>query len=72
MSIFAVGLVLSLVWNHPFIKAITTLAKYKQLITEDHLLSGGVVFAIVLIFFGKRFCLSMYFVRTCICLAAII
>ena len=55
LLIFAVGVVLSLIWNHPFIEAITTLAEYKELITEDHLLSGGVVFSVVLIFFGKLF-----------------
>jgi len=53
MTIFGVGLLLSLIWNHPFIESITTLSTYKQLITEDHLLSGGVVFSIVLVFFGQ-------------------
>lgn len=57
LLIFAAGVVLSLIWSHPFIEAITTLAEYKEFITEDHLLSGGVVFSVVLLYFGMfKFC----------------
>ncbi|XP_067935108.1 proton-coupled zinc antiporter SLC30A5-like [Watersipora subatra] len=48
LTIFAAGLLLSLVWSHPFVEALTTLTKYKEMITEDHLLSGGVIFSIIL------------------------
>lgn len=60
LTIFTAGLVLSFIWSHPFIDAITNLSTYKDIATEDHLLSGGVVFSLVLILFGQYDTLISY------------
>jgi len=54
VTIFTAALLFSFVWSHPFIETLTgSLNAYKELMTEDHLLSGGVVFSLVLFYFGE-------------------
>lgn len=48
MAVFVSGLLLSMSWSHPFIASMTSSA-----ITEDHMLSGGVIFSFVLFMFGQ-------------------
>lgn len=50
MAIFSTALVFSFIWRHPFIETLLNLSR--EVIAEDHLLSGGVVFSFVLIFLG--------------------
>lgn len=42
-AIFFSALFLALTWNHPLVSKITTI---KEIITEDHVLSGGVIFSL--------------------------
>lgn len=42
-AIFSSALFLALTWNHPLVTKIT---RIKEIITEDHVLSGGVVFSL--------------------------
>ncbi|CAG2187915.1 MSC2 [Mytilus edulis] len=42
-AIFLSALFLALTWNHPLVSKITTI---KEIITNDHVLSGGVVFSL--------------------------
>ncbi|KAL5005080.1 hypothetical protein ScPMuIL_018536 [Solemya velum] len=47
VAIFVSALFLSLTWNHPLMAKITTMHKLKEVITEDHVLSGGVTFGLL-------------------------
>lgn len=38
--------ILAMVWNHPLTAQITTINKLKEIITEDHVLSYGVIFSL--------------------------
>lgn len=49
VAIFCAALVFSLIWSHPFIEKLASLSRE---VTEDHLLSGGVIFSFVLMLFG--------------------
>ncbi|ESP05676.1 hypothetical protein LOTGIDRAFT_103228 [Lottia gigantea] len=51
---FISAVLLSLTWNHPYIAQITTMSKLREIITEDHVLSGGVVFSVIIFLFGKN------------------
>ena len=53
MAVFVAGLFLSSVWTHPFVENITALSNLKVVTAEDHVLSGGVIFSLVLMLFGK-------------------
>ncbi|XP_062597786.1 proton-coupled zinc antiporter SLC30A5-like isoform X2 [Saccostrea cucullata] len=44
-AIFISALLLGVTWNHPMVSWITTVTK--EIITEDHVLSGGVVFSLM-------------------------
>ncbi|XP_048738334.1 proton-coupled zinc antiporter SLC30A5-like isoform X2 [Ostrea edulis] len=44
-AIFISALLLGVTWNHPMVSWITTVTK--DIITEDHVLSGGVVFSLM-------------------------
>ncbi|OWF54084.1 zinc transporter 5-like [Mizuhopecten yessoensis] len=41
------ALFLGLTWNHPMMAQITTLHKLRDIVTEDHVLSGGVVLSLM-------------------------
>ncbi|XP_052828047.1 proton-coupled zinc antiporter SLC30A5 [Octopus bimaculoides] len=45
-AIFIFALLISVSWNHPYMARITTMDKLKEIITEDHILSAGVLFSI--------------------------
>ncbi|GAB1606164.1 zinc transporter 5-like [Argonauta hians] len=44
-AIFVSALLISVSWNHPYMARITTMNKLKEIITEDHILSAGVIFS---------------------------
>lgn len=45
-AIFFSALLLSVSWNHPYMASITTMNKLSEIITEDHILSAGVLFSL--------------------------
>lgn len=45
-AIFLSALILSISWNHPYMARITTMNKLTEIITEDHILSAGVLFSL--------------------------
>ncbi|WAR00427.1 ZNT5-like protein [Mya arenaria] len=45
-AIFGSALFLALTWNHPYTTRITTMHKLQEIITEDHVLSWGVIFSL--------------------------
>lgn len=45
-AIFVSALFLAMVWNHPMTAQITTINKLREIITEDHVLSYGVIFSL--------------------------
>ena len=51
-AIFFSALFLALTWNHPLVSKITTI---KEIITEDHVLSGGVIFSLAVFLLGNYF-----------------
>ena len=53
MSILVSSMVISAIWNHPFVSSLTTMQFLQDVIAEDHILSGGVVFSFVIFLFGK-------------------
>lgn len=55
MSILTSALLLSFLWNHPFVAGLTTLQHSQDVISPDHILSGGVVFSFVLFMFGESY-----------------
>lgn len=57
-AIFLSALFLSLTWNHPYTAKITTLHKMKDIITEDHVLSWGVVFSLAAFGLATKILLS--------------
>lgn len=52
-AIFISALLLGVTWNHPMVSWITTVTK--DIITEDHVLSGGVIFSLMTFILGN-FC----------------
>ena len=53
MATFSWALLLSCVWTHPFVSQVTSMGKIKEILAEDHMLSGGVIFSFILFLFGK-------------------
>ena len=47
------ALLLSCLWNHPFVSNLTTTLNLGTLLAEEHVLSGGVIFSFVLFVSGK-------------------
>lgn len=47
------ALFLGMTWDHPLMAKITTMHKLKEIITEDHVLSGGVVFSLMTFLLGE-------------------
>ncbi|KAH3837247.1 zinc transporter 5-like [Dreissena polymorpha] len=45
-AMFGSALFLALTWNHPYTARITTMHKLQGIITEDHVLSWGVIFSL--------------------------
>lgn len=58
-AIFGGALLLSYTWNHPYMARATTLHKLKDIITEDHALSGGVIFSVLIFVLATRMLLSL-------------
>lgn len=52
-AIILSALFLGLTWNHPMMSRITTLHKLRDIVTEDHVLSGGVVLSLMTFMLGK-------------------
>ena len=48
------ALLLSCLWNHPFVGHLTKTTNLRVLIAEEHILSGGVIFSFVLFVSGKH------------------
>ncbi|XP_059155372.1 proton-coupled zinc antiporter SLC30A5-like isoform X2 [Physella acuta] len=53
-AMFSAAIVLSLTWTHPYITRVTTLHKLDDIITEDHVLSGGVIFSVFAFLLATR------------------
>ncbi|XP_045216205.2 proton-coupled zinc antiporter SLC30A5-like [Mercenaria mercenaria] len=45
-AMFGGALLLALTWNHPYTAKMTSMNKLQEIITEDHVLSAGVVFSL--------------------------
>ena len=45
-AIFTSAFILAILWNHPMTAKITTINKLRDIITEDHVLSYGVIFSL--------------------------
>jgi len=52
-AVFASALLLALTWNHPYTARMTTMNKLQDIITEDHVLSGGVIFSLMAFVLGQ-------------------
>ncbi|KAK7492536.1 hypothetical protein BaRGS_00016202 [Batillaria attramentaria] len=57
-AMFGGSLLLSYTWNHPYVAKATTLHKLQDVITEDHVLSGGVIFSVLVFMLATRMLLS--------------
>ena len=55
-AMFCSALLLSYTWNHPYMARVSTLHKLPDVITEDHALSGGVLFSVLAFMLGKFYC----------------
>ena len=51
--IIASGLFLSSTWNHPFVSYITSIIHVQEIAVEEHMMSGGLVFAVFMFIYGK-------------------
>lgn len=51
-AVFGSALFLALTWNHPYTARMTTMHKLQEIITEDHVLSGGVIFSLLAFLLG--------------------
>ena len=45
-AIFTSAFILAVLWNHPMTAKVTTINKLREIITEDHVLSYGVIFSL--------------------------
>ncbi|CAH1796787.1 unnamed protein product [Owenia fusiformis] len=54
MAVFTGALVISFFWNHPYASKITSMHHIVEVVQEDHVLSGGVIFSYVLIMFATH------------------
>ncbi|KAK7115619.1 proton-coupled zinc antiporter SLC30A5-like [Littorina saxatilis] len=57
-AMFGGALLLSYTWNHPYMARASTLHKLEDVITEDHVLSGGVFFSVLVLILATRMLLS--------------
>ncbi|XP_013399446.1 zinc transporter 5 [Lingula anatina] len=54
IAIFTSAIFLGCFWNHPFVTHITTMQAVQEIVKEDHVLSGGVIFSFVLFMFSSH------------------
>jgi len=54
LATFMCALFFSCVWNHPFVSQVNDMMKIKEIMTEEHMLSGGVVFSFILFLFATQ------------------
>ncbi|PVD20114.1 hypothetical protein C0Q70_20608 [Pomacea canaliculata] len=58
VAMFGGAIFFSYTWNHPYVTKATTLHKIKDIVTEDHVLSGGVIFSVLIFILAARMLLS--------------
>ncbi|GFO13665.1 Zinc transporter 5-like [Plakobranchus ocellatus] len=58
MAIFSTAIFLSLTWTHPYVTRVTSMHKLSDIITEDHVLSAGVIFSALAFLLATRMLLS--------------
>lgn len=54
MAVLVSALAINTIWNHPFVSQITNMHNIGNLITEEHEISGGVIFSALLFAFGTN------------------
>lgn len=54
MAVLVSALVINTIWNHPFVSQMTNIRQVKNLMTEEHEISVGVVFSVVLFAFATH------------------
>ncbi|RUS79405.1 hypothetical protein EGW08_012818 [Elysia chlorotica] len=54
IAIFSSAIFLSLTWTHPYVTRITSMHKLSEIITEDHVLSAGVLFSTAAFLLASR------------------
>ncbi|XP_076443611.1 proton-coupled zinc antiporter SLC30A5-like [Babylonia areolata] len=57
-AMFGGAVLLSYTWNHPYMARVSTLHKLKDVITEDHVLSWGVIFSVLVFILATRMLVS--------------
>lgn len=55
LAMFCSAVFLSVTWTHPYVTHITTMHKLNDVLTEDHVLSGGVIFSVLAFLLGEFF-----------------
>lgn len=60
VAMFVGAIFFSYTWNHPYVTKATTLHKIKDIVTEDHVLSGGVIFSVLIFILGKKTLALLY------------
>ncbi|KAL8577189.1 hypothetical protein ACOMHN_047957 [Nucella lapillus] len=58
VAMFGGAVLLSYTWNHPYMARVSTLHKLKDVITEDHVLSWGVVFSVLIFILATHMLVS--------------
>ena len=61
IAIFSTAIFLSLTWTHPYVTSVTSMHKLSEIITEDHVLSAGVIFSALAFLLGTFFFLIIHF-----------
>ncbi|BFZ02223.1 hypothetical protein BsWGS_05262 [Bradybaena similaris] len=54
LAIFSAALFLSVTWTHPYVTRLTTMHTLNTIVTEDHVLSGGVIFSAIAFLLATR------------------
>lgn len=52
VGVFVSAFLFALIWNHPYVTAVSMTSKAQDVIADEHLLSGGVVFSCVMFLFA--------------------
>jgi len=60
MFVLVSALVLSAVWNHPFVERVTSMLELSHLTSSEHQISLGVVISALMFAVGKWSCLVTY------------
>ncbi|GFS15345.1 zinc transporter 5 [Elysia marginata] len=58
LAIFSTAIFLSMTWTHPYVTSVTSMHKLSEIITEDHVLSAGVIFSSFAFLLGTRMLLA--------------